>query len=104
VSAVEDLPARGTRPFDAPFDAALAINTAGFWTDPVSCLARIGDRLAPGGRVALVTQPRLRGATASTSAAAAQELEDLLGAAGFTGARVEMLALDPPAVCVLASR
>jgi SAM-dependent methyltransferase len=102
-SAVEDLPAHGTPPFDVPFDAVLAINTVGFWTDPVSRLAELRAHLAPGGRIALVSQPRGPGATASTSAAAAAELVELLARAGFTGPRVETLALDPPAVCVLAS-
>ena len=102
-SAVEDLPEQGTdAPFDAPFDAALAINTVGFWIDPVTRLAEVRAHLVPNGRIALVSQPRIPGATVSTSAAAATELAELLTGAGFADTRVETLALNPPAVFVLA--
>jgi SAM-dependent methyltransferase len=104
VAAVEDLRSRESAPFDAPFDAVLAINTVGFWIDPVTRLEELRERLRPGGRVAVASQPRLPGATAETSATAADDLVGLLSAAGFSGARVETLALSPPAVCVLAAR
>jgi SAM-dependent methyltransferase len=102
VSPVEDLPARHDAPFDARFDAALAINTVGFWPDPAARLAELRARLVSGARIALVSQPRCPGATAETSAAAATELTDLLARAGFTDMCVQTLALEPPAVCVLA--
>lgn len=85
---------------DGPFDAALAVNTVGFWTDPVARLREIGRVLHPGGRIALVSQPRCPGATA---AAAGNELAAWAAAAGFANLRVETLDLDPPAVCVLAT-
>jgi SAM-dependent methyltransferase len=106
VSAVEDLPEPGSHPgdapFDAKFDAVLAVNTVGFWTDPVARLVVVRGHLVPGGRIALVSQPRIPGATDATSAAAAYELAELLTRAGFDRARVESLELKPPAVCVLA--
>jgi SAM-dependent methyltransferase len=102
-SAVEDLPTCETPPLDAPFDAVLAINTVGMWPEPAARLRELRERLAPGGRIALVSQPRVRGATAAMSAAAADELSGLLLDAGFAGTRVETLALQPPAVCVLAT-
>lgn len=86
-----------------PFDAALAVNTTGMWPDPTARLREIGRRLRPGGRIALVSQPRCPGATAATSAAAVDELSALLSQAGFEDLRVETLELDPPAVCVLAA-
>ena len=89
---------------DGPFDAALAVNTVGFWPEPADRLHEIGRLLRPGGRIALVSQPRCPGATAATSVAAADELAALLSEAGFEALRVETLDLDPPAVCVLASR
>ena len=88
-------------PGDGPFDAALAVNTVGMWPDPTARLRELARLLRPGGRIALVSQPRCPGATAATSAAAADELSALLAGAGFERVRVELLALDPPAACVL---
>jgi ubiquinone/menaquinone biosynthesis C-methylase UbiE len=86
---------------DGPFDAALAVNTVGMWTDPPARLRELGRLLRPGGRIALVSQPRCPGATAATSRAAADELAALLTEAGFEHLRTEMLDLDPPAACVI---
>jgi SAM-dependent methyltransferase len=89
---------------DGPFDAALAVNTVGMWSEPTARLRDIGGLLRPGGRIALVSQPRCPGATAATSAAAGDELAGRLSDAGFENPRIETLDLDPPAVCVLATR
>lgn len=88
---------------DGPFDAALAVNTVGFWSEPTVRLGELGRVLRPGGRIALVSQPRCPGATATTSAAAGDELAAMLVEAGFEDLRFETLDLDPPAACVLAS-
>ena len=88
---------------DGPFDAALAVNTVGMWPEPTTRLREIGQYMQPGGRIALVSQPRCPGATAATSAAAADGLAAQLKDAGFTVAHIETLNLDPPAVCVLAT-
>jgi SAM-dependent methyltransferase len=95
-ASVADLPDLGE-----PFDAALAVNTLGMWPEPVDRLREIKGLLRPGGRIALVSQPRCAGATAAHSAAAAEELAGQLAAAGFEHLRTEVLDLDPPAVCVL---
>ena len=100
---VEEL-GRAEGGFGVPFDAALAVNTVGFWPDPPARLRDIGAMLRPGGRIALVAQPRCPGATAETSVAAGDELVALLVGAGFGNIRRETLDLDPPAVCVLAER
>jgi SAM-dependent methyltransferase len=88
---------------DGPFDVILAVNSLGFWPAPAQRLADLRGRLAPGGRVAIVSQPRCRGATADTSRGAAREIEDLLRSAGFAELRTETLALSPPVVCVIAA-
>ena len=95
---VERLPS-----FGDPLDAILAVNSVGFWPDPVQRLGELRRLLRPAGRIALVSQPRCPGATRDTTARAAQELQDLLTQAGFTHLRVETLELDPPVACVLAS-
>ena len=89
---------------NGPFDAALAVNNVGMWPEPTTQLRDIGRLLRPGGRIALVSQPRCLGATAATSAEAADRLRALLSQAGFRDLRSEMLELNPPAACVLATR
>jgi SAM-dependent methyltransferase len=88
---------------DGPFDAILAVNSLGFWPAPAERLAELRRRLAPGGRIAIVSQPRCPGATADTSRSAARQIEDLLRSVGFTHTRTETLPLSPPVVCVLAA-
>ena len=87
---------------DGPFDVILAVNSLGFWPAPAERLAELRRRLAPGGRIAIVSQPRCPGATASTSRRAAGEIADLLRGAGLTDLRTETLPLTPPVACVLA--
>ncbi len=88
---------------DGPLDAVVAVNSVGFWPDPVERLRAVRGLLRPGGRIALASQPRCPGATADTTARAARELHDLLTRAGFTPTRVEFLRLTPPVACVLAT-
>jgi len=85
------------------FDAILAVNSLGFWPAPAQRLAGLRRRLAPGGRIAIASQPRCPGATADTSRAAAREIEDLLTEAGFTRLSTQTLPLSPPVACVLAA-
>ena len=95
---VDQLPAA----LDGPFDAILAVNSLGFWPAPAQRLAELRRRLAPGGRIAIASQPRCPGATADTSRSAAREIEDLLTDAGFTHLSTHTLPLSPPVACVLA--
>jgi SAM-dependent methyltransferase len=88
---------------DGPFDVVLAVNSLGFWPAPAERLAELRGRLAVGGRIAIVSQPRCPGATASTSRSAAGEIENLLRGAGFRHLETRTLPLDPPVVCVLAA-
>jgi SAM-dependent methyltransferase len=86
-----------------PFDAIFAVNSHGFWPAPAQHLAELRRRLAPGGRIAIASQPRCPGATADTSRSAARGIEDLLREVGFTQLRTETLPLRPPVACVLAT-
>jgi SAM-dependent methyltransferase len=86
---------------DGQFDAALAVNTVGMWPEPTARLRELARLLRPGGRIALVSQPRRPGATAAISIAVADELAGLLTDAGVEHVRTEMLDLDPPAAFVL---
>ncbi len=88
--------------FGAPMDKIMAVNSLGFWEDPVARLRELRNRLRPGGVIALASQPRCPGATAATSVRAGDEIEAALARAGFRHAHVEMLELEPPVVCVLA--
>jgi ubiquinone/menaquinone biosynthesis C-methylase UbiE len=99
LGTVEQLPPA----LDGPFDAILAVNSLGFWTAPAERLEDLRRRLTPGGRIAIASQPRCPGATRRTSLDAASELTDLLQAAGFAQTRTEILDLEPPVVCVLAT-
>jgi SAM-dependent methyltransferase len=88
---------------DGPFDAILAVNSLAFWPAPADRLAELRERLAPGGRIAIASQPRCPGATAETTRSAASEIENLLRGAGFTQMSTETLRLSPPVACVLAA-
>jgi ubiquinone/menaquinone biosynthesis C-methylase UbiE len=96
--SVEHLPSA----LDGPFDVILAVNSLGFWMEPVERLADLRRRLTPGGGIAIASQPRCPGATRNTALDAADKITDLLQAAGFTQTRTEILELNPPVVCVLA--
>jgi ubiquinone/menaquinone biosynthesis C-methylase UbiE len=86
--------------FGAPLDAVLAVNTLGFWHEPAERLREVRQLLRPGGRIALVTQPRV---TRDAPERVAEQMIELLAQAGFTEPRTEILDLDPPVACVLAS-
>jgi ubiquinone/menaquinone biosynthesis C-methylase UbiE len=96
VASVDDLPAYAT-----PFDAIVAVNSLPFWPEPTARLEELRLLLRAGGRIAIASQPRSAGATEETSRSAARELETALDDAGYSDLRVEMLDLQPPAVCVI---
>lgn len=96
-ASVEELPPA----LDGPFDVMFSVNSFAFWTAPVQRLEDLRRRLAPGGRIAIASQPRHPGATKEPSLVF-RERTDLLQAAGFTPVRTESLNLDPPVTCVVA--
>jgi SAM-dependent methyltransferase len=95
-ASAEHLPA-----FEEPFEKVLAVNNMGMWRDPEERLKELRGLMRPGGRIAIVSQPRCPGATAETTVAAGREIAASLTEAGFTRIRSEMLALKPPVVCVI---
>jgi len=99
LGSAEELPQ-----FDQPFDKVLAVNSLGMWHDPEARLKELRRVLAPGGRIAIVSQPRCPGATAEITWLGEREIAERLERASFTGVRSETLALSPPVVCVLGVR
>src|SRR5260370_9173990 len=89
--------------FDPQFDKVLPVNSMAFWPDPAGGLPSIQALLAPGGRIAIVSQPRCPGATAETTCEAGQDIARRLVEAGFSDTEIETLPLKPPVVWVLAT-
>ena len=85
-----------------PFDKIYSVNVVQFWPDPGVVFKRLRANLAPAGIVATTYQPRNPGATDRDARAKGEELARLLADAGMPYARIELLALKPAAVCVLA--
>jgi len=96
LASVEQLPT-----FAEPLDKVLAVNTVGMWREPDAGLQALHRLMRPGGRIAIASQPRCRGATAETTVARGREHAARLSAAGFTSIQSDTLALKPPVICVL---
>ena len=88
--------------FSEMFDKALAVNNFGMWPEPETRLTDLRRALRPGGRVAIVSQPRCLGASAETTEHVSQETARRLHDAGFISIQRETLNLRPPVACVLA--
>jgi SAM-dependent methyltransferase len=90
------------RDFSEMFDKALAVNNFGMWPEPEARLKDLRGALRPGGRVAIVSQPRCLGASAETTECVGEETAGRLRDAGFISLQRETLNLRPPVACVLA--
>ena len=62
LGSAEQLPA-----FTEPFDKVLVVNNLGMWHEPDERLKALYRLMRPGGRIAIVSQPRCPGATAETT-------------------------------------
>jgi SAM-dependent methyltransferase len=82
-------------------DKVLVVNNFGMWPAPQRSLGMLRSVMRPGGRVAIVSQPRRPGATAETARRTGRVTAQRLLDAGFTGIRTEILNLRPLVVCVL---
>jgi cyclopropane fatty-acyl-phospholipid synthase-like methyltransferase len=100
LASAEELPA-----FAELFDKVMASNVYMFLDDAVATLRRWLVVMRPGGWIAITHQSRRRGATDADTARDADRIAADLGAAGFTGVRIETLEIKPVnAACVLGRR
>jgi SAM-dependent methyltransferase len=96
-------PADALPTFDLVFNKVLAVNSLGFWPNPVERLTEIHSLLRHGGVIAIVSQPRCPGATSEDTDRAELRIRQQVEGAGFVDIRTERLDLDPPVTCVLAT-
>ncbi|MFC6882084.1 class I SAM-dependent methyltransferase [Actinomadura yumaensis] len=88
--------------FGELFDASVAVNFLGFWSDAPDLLSELRGLLRPSGRIGLAGSPRRPDAIAGITVQADRELHDLLTRSGFTQVRLGS-GLVPPGTCVLAA-
>jgi len=84
------------------FDLILGINVWQFWTDQAATIAALADRLAPGGRLAVVyMQPP---SAKTTGEEARSKMHDQFARAGLAKIEVRTMTFDPPAVMMIGHR
>lgn len=100
LGSASDLPV-----YSEPFDKVFTINSIHFWTDPISTLKDLRERLKPGGLIAVTLQPRSRGSSSETTKGIGKELKTNLEEAGFRNVRVEFKHAKPaPVACAIGNR
>jgi SAM-dependent methyltransferase len=100
LGSASDLPV-----YSESFDKIFTINSIHFWTDPVSSLKELRERLKPGGLIAITLQPRSRGSSCETTKEIGRELKTNLEIAGFKNVRLEFKHAEPaPVACAIGTR
>jgi SAM-dependent methyltransferase len=88
--------------FDRRIDKVLDINTFQFWDEPMRALLGLRAALKPGGIIAIVHEPRQRGATDQDTIDAGRRISETLEASGFEEVRRELRRMKPVStVCVI---
>jgi len=87
--------------FGVTFDKIFAVNSVGFWHEPVTRLRELRRLLRHEGLIAIASQPRGPRATDDWSTSAAAEISAQLIEAGFSDVRHETLSLKPAVICVI---
>jgi SAM-dependent methyltransferase len=88
--------------FDRRIDKVLDINTFQFWDEPIRALLGLRAVLKPGGIIAIVHEPRQRGATDQDTIDAGRRISETLEASGFEEVRQELRRMKPVStVCVI---
>jgi ubiquinone/menaquinone biosynthesis C-methylase UbiE len=88
--------------FDRRIDKALDINTFQFWDEPMRALRQLRAALKPGGIIAIVHEPRERGATDRDTIEAGRRISETLEASGFEEVRQKLRRMKPVStVCVI---
>lgn len=91
--------------FGVSFDRIYAVNSIGFWPEPVEILKQLRSLLQPGGIIAITEQPRLKGASDESARRAGRRFEAYLEEAGFEQIQIEFRQMKPvAAVCTLAEK
>lgn len=87
-----------------PLDKVYSANVFQFWRNPVEVFGDLLTVLRPGGMVATTYQPRNKTVSVKGPEVVARYICACMSKAGYTDIKVEMLPIEPPAVCVLGSR
>jgi ubiquinone/menaquinone biosynthesis C-methylase UbiE len=90
LGGLESLPRLQTR-----FDKVFAVNVYMFWQDPVAALRALRAVMKPGGMIAMIVQPRSRGATNADAVALGDRMALALRDAGFEDVRSEIIEMAP---------
>lgn len=99
LGSVDSLPA-----FSEPFDKILAVNSLMFADRTTDRLRALRGVMRPGGRIAIVHQPRGPGASDARAVARADEIMSTLTHVGFADVRLHTMKLKPAAVCVIGQK
>lgn len=86
-------------------DKIYGCNVIQFLDDQTASLKMLGERLKPGGIIAMTFMPRNKGASEADAKAMAGKVEAAMHEAGLVGIETKWLPVEPvPAICTLGTR